>query len=276
MQTKTCVALLKNDWPLENHDGVTLILSPLLKRVNFLVHAFTTRLGGCSPAPMASFNLGRHRPDEEGRKDAMNNRNTLCRLFGLEANMLSVPGQYHSTNIHILPGHSEPGPFYFPGVDALATGTDRQPVLMHFADCVPVLLVDTVRRKVCAIHAGWRGTAGGIVSRSVRLMKEQLGSRPQDIVAAVGPAIGSCCFETGNEVVEALTGTVTDCDPLIIYKNGRPYPDLKAFNALQLREAGVDNIDVTSWCTACHPELFYSHRQSGGQTGRQGMLACII
>ncbi len=276
MQDKVTEALAKNYWPLEKHGGLTLVLSPLLKNVNFLVHAFTTRLGGESPEPLDSFNLGRHWASEESRADAMENRRKLCELFALDANKLAVPGQRHSSNIHILQDQMQPGPFHFPGIDAIACAQVQQPVLLHFADCVPVVLVDTARRKVCVIHAGWRGTASDIVKKSVKLMVEQWDSSPGDIAAAIGPAIGSCCYETGDEVVEKLSQTVADPALLTHYKNGKPFPDLKAFNALQLLEAGVQNIDVTSWCTACHSELFYSHRQSGGKTGRQGVLACLI
>jgi polyphenol oxidase len=276
MQDSLSEALKRNDWPLEKHGELTLVLSPLLKRVDFLVQAFTTRLGGKSPSPLDSFNLGRHGLSEESRLDAMQNRRRLCQVFSLDAGMLAVPGQHHSTNIQVLEKQLQPGPFYFPGIDAIATAAREQPVLLHFADCVPVMLVDRVKKQVCVVHAGWRGTAGGIVSKSVRLMEEQLGSRPADIVAAVGPAIGPCCYETGEEVVKGLAGTVSDPSLLISYRDGRPFPDLKAFNAMQLLEAGVHDIDVASWCTACHPELFYSHRQSGGKTGRQGVLACLI
>jgi YfiH family protein len=276
MQDKTSAALRKNDWPLEVHGEITLVLSPLLKSLDFVAHAFTTRRGGGSPAPLDSFNLGRHWPSDESKNDAMENRRKLCSLLSIDANKLAVPGQQHTSNIHVVDELLEPGPYQYPGIDALATAQKKQPVLLHFADCVPVMLVDTAKRKICVIHAGWRGTAGSIVKKSVELMVEQMDCRPADIAAAVGPAIGSCCYETGQEVVDGLSQTVKTAEALIPFKNGKPYPDLKAVNAMQLLEAGVQNIDVSSWCTACHPDVFYSHRQSGGQTGRQGALACLI
>ncbi|MBX9686629.1 MAG: peptidoglycan editing factor PgeF [Candidatus Obscuribacterales bacterium] len=268
-------ALTRSDWPLESFNGMTLALSPLLKSVDFLSHAFTTRLGGKSRTPLDSFNLGRHWPCDESKADAMQNRRQLCEIFAIDADSLAVPAQQHTNNVHLIDRELSGGPFQFPAIDALATAVKEQPLLLHFADCVPVILVDRVKKNICVIHAGWRGTAGGIVKNSLELMLEKMGSKPQHIAAAIGPAIGSCCFQTGGEVPQQLEKTVQNSDGLVEYKNDSAYPDLKAFNAMQLLDSGVEDIDVSNWCTACHPEIFYSHRQSGGQTGRQGALACI-
>lgn len=263
-----------NEWPLVKTGALTLIQSPLLNSVEGLKHAFTTRLGGDTPEPLNWFNLGRHWPTEESRHEAMKNRKILCDALGLDATQLTVPGQQHTTNIYLLKEGSEKG-LALPSYDAVATQAPKHPILLHFADCVPVMVVDKQQRALCVIHAGWRGTAGGIVTKAVQLLTAALGCNPKNMVAAVGPAIGRCCYETGDEVPQKLSATVSHPDDLIDYKNGKPHPDLKAFNARQLEEAGVDQVDVTAWCTACRPDLFYSHRQSGGKTGRQGALACL-
>ncbi len=278
MADKRQLALEKNEWPLEEINGITLCPSPLLKSLKSIVHTFTTRKGGGTPAPLDSFNLGRHWNTDESKVDAMENRRVLCDLFGIESQKLAVPGQQHTNNVHILKAEEtqSPGPYQFAAIDAVATDLQRQPVLLHFADCVPVMLVDEKKKKICVIHAGWRGTASSIVKKSVELMVNEMDSKPGDIYAAVGPAIGSCCYQTGEEVVLQLNETVENGDELILRKDGNPFPDLKAFNARQLLESGVRNIDVSGWCTACHPETFYSHRQSGGVTGRQGAMACLI
>lgn len=279
MNDLTAKALSKRDWPLEQVEELTLVKSPLLKTLDSVAHAFTTRKGGGSPLPLDSFNLGRHWNTDESREDAMKNRKRLCDLLGLNSSELAVPGQQHTNNIHFISAKDglAPGPFHFPAIDAVATDRRQQPVLLHFADCVPVMLVDPKKQKICVIHAGWRGTAASIVKKSAELMCDELDCNPSDIYAAIGPAIGTCCYETGNEVIDGLKSTVKNSDSLVEYKNNAPHPDLKAFNAMQLLEAGVEatNIDVSNWCTACHPEIFYSHRQSGGQTGRQGALACL-
>ena len=263
-------ALAKNDWPVRQQAGLPLIFSPLLSELKFLVHAFTTRRGGTSSPPLDSFNLGRHWGSEESRADAVFNRQRLCAALGVNFNRLVVPGQVHSTNIAWV-GEPE----RLPSVDGLATVTPETPMLLHYADCVPVIIADSTLQALVVLHAGWRGTAGGIASRAVRLLKESLDLDPNAMAAAVGPAIGSCCYPTGEDVCEQLLSSVENKSALVRWEDGKPYPDLKAINAMQLLEAGVGKVDVTSWCTACHPQLFYSHRQSGGKTGRQSAIACI-
>ncbi len=267
-------ALKQNEWPLSKHGELTLVKSPLLDAIDSLQHAFTTRLGAGSAEPLNWFNLGRHWKTDESCEDALRNRRLLCAELGLDADLMTVPSQQHTANIFTLEPETQPG-LSLPALDGVATDRESHPVLLHFADCVPVMIYDPKKKALCVMHAGWRGTAGGIVTNGVKLLQSRYGSDPSDIVAAVGPAIGSCCYETGPEVVEQLSTTVGDGRALIVEKNGKPHPDLKAFNAMQLLEAGVKEIDVSAWCTSCHPEIFYSHRQSGGQTGRQGAIAAI-
>jgi YfiH family protein len=272
--TLAAKALEKHPWPIEEIGGLSLIRSPKLNATGQLIHAFTTRHGGNSPTPLDSFNLARHWNTEESRTDAMHNRGILCGALGLDAEALTVPGQVHSTNIFHLESEKDHGT-RLPDYDGVISARVGWPILLHFADCVPVMLFDTEKRVLAVLHAGWRGTAGGIASKGMQFLKETFQSDPRHVIGAVGPAIGSCCYETGENVPSALAGTVSNIEPFITRKNGKPHPDLKAINAMQLLEAGAGQVDVTQWCTACHPETFYSHRQSGGKTGRQGALACI-
>jgi polyphenol oxidase len=268
-------ALQTNQWPLQEVAGLTLVLSPLLSGIDGLIHAFTTRMGGTSEQPLQWFNLGRHWDTEQSRQDAMTNRKRLCDAFGLDADRLTVPWQQHTANILAF-GGTDPHPgSHLPELDGVATTKTEYPLLLHFADCVPVIIYDPEHNALCVMHAGWRGTAGGIVSNGVNLLHERFGSNPADMLAAVGPAIGSCCYQTGMDVADQLAKTVANATPLIRRQDEHAYPDLKAINAMQLLEAGVEQVDVTNWCTACNPEIFYSHRQSGGRTGRQGAMACL-
>lgn len=276
MSTTTILqrALHKNPWPVAEIGGLNLIQSPLLKKIDSLVHCFTTRHGGSSPEPLQWFNLARHWDTEESRTDAMKNRDILCEALGLDAKRLTVPGQQHTNNIFVLEeGDCGRNPLF--ELDGVVTNAPNHPILLHFADCVPVMIYDWKKQVLCVLHAGWKGTASGIVSKGVKLLIEKYGTVPADIVAAVGPAIGTCCYPTGDEVIEKLSQTIGGIDGLVEWRDDKPHPDLKAINAMQLLEAGVQDVDVTDWCTACHPDIFYSHRQSGGKTGRQGALACI-
>lgn len=263
-------SLKKSEWIIEERGGLKLIFSPLLKTMPELTHAFTTRLGGSSPEPLDSFNLGRHFPSPESKEDALNNRARLCQVLSVDASGLSVPAQIHSASISWI---NKPDNRL--EKDGVATSTFEIPILLHYADCVPIIVADPKLKVICVIHAGWRGTAGGIATAAVKLLTQVANSKPSDLIAAIGPAIGSCCYPTGDDVVAKLCQTVSDGQELIVHKDGKPHPDLQAFNALQLLEAGVAKIDVCSFCTCCRKDLFYSHRRDNGQTGRQGALACL-
>lgn len=278
MQTRNSLmrALKTQDWHLVKRGNLTVLQSPLLAAQKDFVHAFTTRDGGNTPAPYHSFNLGRHIKDEDLRRDAMANRESLCQAMGISHHKLKVPGQVHSGNVQVVHCGEEPD---LAGVDGLVTEDGNLPLLLHFADCVPVMIFETEKKLVGIVHAGWRGTAQAIARNAVELMVDRWGGRPQAMVAAVGPAIGPCCYPTGVEVVEQLMATVPvspeDGSQLVDRSGEQPRPNLKAINALQLLSAGVAEVDVASLCTACRPDLFFSHRQSGGTTGRQGALAYL-
>ncbi len=261
----------KNQWQVKEIDGLPLLFSTALKTVPWLSHAFTTRHGGNSVEPLESFNLARHWETAESKEDAMRNRERLCRALSLDHGKLAVPNQQHTSNVLWVDAHNATSANYT-GIDALATQTPGQSLLLHFADCVPIIMVDPQSRAISVIHAGWRGTASGIVGNAIRVLVER-GCNVANIIVAIGPAIQHCCFETGPDVAHQLATSAHSGGELIMWKDERPYPDLQALNALQAYEAGVGLVDVSAWCTACHPELFYSHRKSGGRTGRQGAIA---
>jgi YfiH family protein len=282
-------ALTTSEWLTVSRGALKLLQSPLLleEEINGLRHAFTTRHGGQTPAPYDSFNLGRNVADGALKANALANREVLCEALGFNHAVMKVPGQVHSGHVvRIVDAQSEPD---LSSVDALATDLVDVPLLLHFADCVPVMIYDKKAKLLAIAHAGWRGTAQSIVKNSVAMLI-QMGGSPNDMIAAVGPAIGTCCYPTGGDVVDQLMATVGGLDLAADEDSGRKYlveqraegeglsvrPNLKAINALQLLQSGVRSVDVSSLCTSCHPELFYSHRQSGGKTGRQGAIACLM
>ena len=164
-------------------------------------------------------------------------------------------------------------------VDGLVPDIPGVSLVVFGADCLPVLFYDPVRRVAAAAHAGWRGTAAGIVERAVEKMAFY-GSRPEDILAAIGPGISRCCFETHEDVPNAMTSALGVCatpyiDPI---ENGKFKVDLKGINAMRLERAGLlpEHIAVSGDCTACHPEKYWSHRVTNGVRGSQAAVIELL
>ena len=161
----------------------------------------------------------------------------------------------------------------YPECDALVTATPGVALLVFTADCTPILLHDPVTGAVGAAHAGWRGTAAAIAARTVEAMCREFGSRPSDIRAAIGPNIGQCHFETDADVPEAMVSALGDAaNAHITQKGEKYYVNLKEINALFLRRAGVERIEISKACTMCAPDRFWSHRVTHGDRGSQGAI----
>jgi hypothetical protein len=147
---------------------------------------------------------------------------------------------------------------------------------MRFADCVPVLLYDPVRAAVAMAHAGWLGTVRGASRVAVEIMISQFGSRPGDILAAIGPSIGPDHYEVGQDVLDQVAAAFGDeAKGLVERRDGRSYLDLWASNRFQLQQAGVKHVEVAGLCTACHTDDWFSHRAEVGRTGRFGALIAL-
>jgi len=217
---------------------------------------FSTREGGVSAGPYASLNLGRMTGDDVERVDE--NRRLLCDEIGADAELLALNRQVHSTVVH----RAERGSRGVPG-DGLWTDEPGQPVLAMTADCLSIALARADGPPgVAVLHAGWRGLLAGIVAAGT----DALGGRLQ---AAIGPAIGPCCYEVGEEVsgpfAEAFGADVVDGGKLDLWTAAE-----RALNA-----AGVDNVLRTDLCTFCNPERFFSHRRTGKPRGVQGVIARV-
>ncbi len=219
--------------------------------------AFSTREGGVSEGPYASLNLGRMSGDDVDRVDE--NRRRLCAEIGGDPLRLALNRQVHSTVVH----RAEPGARGKPG-DGLWTEEPDVPVLALTADCVPIALarVGGDRPGVAVLHVGWRGLLAGIVAQGA----EALGGR---LHAAVGPAIGPCCYEVGADVSEPFAAAY---GPDVL--RGRNL-DLWSAADRALREAGVEEVERVDLCTHCNPELFFSHRRTGLPRGGQGVIARV-
>lgn len=237
-------------------------------------HCFTTRRGGVSRGYLESMNIGTHRGDP--MENVIENYRILCRELGMEAEDLVLSHQVHS-DIVLAVDRQDCGAGLFrealPECDALVTDTPGVGLVVFTADCTPILLHDPVTGAVGAAHAGWRGTASGIAARTVEQMVRRYGCRPEDIRASIGPNISACCFETDADVPRAMLEQVgPEAQAMIRQQGDKYYVNLKEINALHLRRCGVEQIDISSACTACDPDRFWSHRITGGLRGSQGAI----
>lgn len=193
-------------------------------------------------------------------------REALHKEFRMEEDKIYLPIQKHTNQIHVLESNIDP-------VVADAVMTDRSDVLIGIivADCVPVLVYDRNRKIICAVHAGWKGTAGGILEKALLLMMKRFNARPDDILVSIGPSIKKCSYEVDAHVKDAVenkTGQGNYIDP----KGDKYMVDLAEANRIQAVNSGVPekNIWKSEDCTFCNPEKYYSYRYAKETTGRQG------
>lgn len=250
--------------------------SPLLGGVR---HGFSTRRGGVSAAPWDTLNLRTGCGDSQAHLEE--NYRRLCGAVGVSAERTVLARQVHETTVRRCTA-DDAGKGLFRErdytADALITDQPELPLVVFSADCGILLLHDPVRRAVGAVHAGWRGCAGGLPEKAVRAMAEAYGSRPGDIRAALGPCIGPCCFETDGDVPAAMAAALgAAAEPFLERRGAKYHVDLAGLNRLWLQNAGVapEHIDACGLCTACRPDLFWSHRRMGEARGVQGAVIAL-
>jgi YfiH family protein len=236
---------------------------------------FTTRMGGVSGKPYDSMNMGGHTGDK--RRNIRVNVSLLEKSLGVK--YAGAARQVHGSNVIIL---KKGGAGKIPGLlikklinteaDALITDIPSLAVGVRIADCAGTVIIDPVKKVVAAVHSGWRGIANKIPSISVKLMKKNFGSKPADLIAAVSPAIGPCCYEVGGDVLKMKKQKIYR--GVFSEKNGRQYMDLwkGVGNLLEKEGLKKNNIHLCSMCTFDNPRLFYSHRRDMGKTGRMMAL----
>ena len=238
-------------------------------------HCFTTRLGGVSQGYLESLNLGIHRGDS--LENVVENYRILGNAVGFTPEQTVFTRQTHTDIVRVVDGsHMGEGLYreVEPECDALVTGTPGVALCAFTADCTPILLQDPVTGAVGAVHAGWRGTVAGIAAKTVEAMVREYGSKTENIRAAIGPNIAQCCFETGEDVPDALRELLgREAEAFIEPRGEKFYVDLKGANAKILQNAGVKHVEQSCSCTACRPDRFWSHRKVGLQ---RGSLAAII
>lgn len=262
--------------------GIKFFTSELLESQAEVQALVTSRHGGVSTGPFASLNLGGKTEDDP--QNVRENRKRVASLFEKEAKQLVFAKQIHSANIAQVPKGFEGGAF--DDADALITDARQTPLVILTADCAAVFLYDAHNHVIGIAHAGWRGTVAGIAADTVRRMHAAYGSFPHDIIACIGPSIGPCCYEVGDEVINAVGEAMSEhMDEVLVEPDmasagsfrvsvnaGRKHFDLWRANEIMLAEVGVPEaqIEISRLCTSCRTDLFYSHRAEKGITGRFG------
>ena len=258
-----------NEFYYKNTNGlITLHCAPL---DDIAVHCFTTRKGGVSTGYLAQTNLSFSRED---RETVLENYRRICAAEGFCMERMTLTDQTHTDTVRLVDeatagmGMSKPGDIT--DTDGLITRLANTPLAVFVADCAPVLMADKHSGAVAAVHSGWRGTLKGIAARALEQMHAAYGTRTEDVIAAVGPCIGGCCYEVGQDFKDAFGGK---WEHLFTPKGEKYHFDLKEANRLVLQEAGVGEIYVTDECTCCKPDLLFSHRAT---KGKRGNMAGII
>ncbi len=274
-------------WTERTSRGVRILQVPAFTKIPWLMHGFSTRPGGASDVDGEKvLNLGA--VEWDSRENVEENKRRFQSALGANDLTLVSLHQIHSDVVRSF----QSAPAKQCKGDASATNRPGLLLGVRTADCAPVLVVDPKRRVVAAIHAGWRGTLQRIVTKAIGQMQMEFACRPQDLLAAIGPTIGGCCYEVGTEVASAFAAkfanaaeffdelrTGDEPNPLqwlnMMPPGHQPPPnkvllDLPKANRLQLLEAGVlaQNIFVSDLCTACRCDLLFSYRKEGPRSGR--------
>jgi YfiH family protein len=257
--------------PFDELNGLRLFRFESLRSTG-LVHALFTRRGGVSPVPWASLNVGAMVGDEPDRVSA--NRRLSLEALGLPAESVFDVWQVHSADVVLASGPRREAPAV--QGDGIVTDRGGISLMMRFADCVPILLFDPVRRSIGIVHAGWLGTVRQIVRQAIVRMMDEFGSRPADVRAGIGPSIAAHHYPVGPEVVESFRKSFgADAEPHLTQGTGGTHLDLWSATEHLLRREGVEQVEVAGLCTACDTEDWYSHRAEGGRTGRFGAVIAL-
>jgi len=259
---------------------------PVLSEIPFIIHGFSTRLGGVSTGMFSSMNLGSDScPYQDDPQNIRENILIMAESIGVDPESLVLSDQVHKTNIRIVDENDRGKGFMRPRdykeIDGLITDTPNITLVTKYADCVPLFFVDPKRKAVGLSHSGWKGTVGRIGMITVREMNRAFGSKPEDIIAVIGPSICAECYEIGEEVAEefrkAFSINGNDENILSVNARGRYQCNLWEANRRVLSDAGLlpENIHISGVCTCCNSDLFFSHRKTRGQRGSLAAFLAI-
>lgn len=264
------------------HAGVPFLQYPLFQQTGEVIHGVSTRLGGVSEGIYASMNLGFSTGDH--KKNILENYHRFAKAIGTDVKKMTCSQQTHTTNVRICSeedfGKGVVIARDYTDVDGLITNIPGQCLVTFYADCVPLMFVDPVKKVIASSHSGWRGTVGKIGEVTVRKMVESFGCRPEDILAAVGPSICQDCYEVSEDVILEFNAVFPEEYWNDIYykkANGKYQLNLWKANEYILLDAGIkkEHLAVTNVCTCCNPELLFSHRASHGKRGSLAVFLAL-
>ena len=264
------------------NNGVPYISYRILDDIPWLKNAVSTRLGGVSKDYLASMNLGFIRGDLD--ENVIRNHEIFANVIGVNPKNIVTGNQTHTTNVKVVTKDDCGKGIYrdrnYTDIDGLITNEKGIVLATYYADCVPLLIVDTKNKAIGLSHSGWRGTVGKIGKVTIEKMGELYGTKPEDIVACIGPSICQKCYEISEEVAvqfkEAFPDNIKEI--LIDKGNGKYQLDLWECNRINFKEAGVlpENIKVTDICTCHNTDVLFSHRGHNGKRGNLGAFLSIV
>ena len=254
-----------------------------LSQINDIVHFSTTRVGGVSNGTYSSFNMGNFSDDSP--LNIHENRKILAQMFYMKMNDFIIPHQTHGTRVlkideeFLKLDHTTSIEIMY-GVDSIITDIRDKFLCVTTADCVPIIIFDKKTKAIAAIHAGWKGTSGKIVDKTISAMQKEYNSTPQDMFVGIGPAISQQNYEVGNEVIQEMSDNGIDLSHSNVctekYSTSKYHINLKEINRRELISLGVPeaNIETSQLCTFEKQELFFSARRQTVHSGR--MLTGIM
>ena len=280
-ETEKLPVLREQRIPLACGEELPLLTFPLLSGCDCVRHAFTTRAGGVSKAEWSSLNLSFTRGDEP--KDVQENFRRVAEAFGVMPEQIVCSMQTHTTNVRRVyakdGGTGVTRPLSWRDVDGLITN-ERQVLLATFyADCVPLYFVDPVHHAIGLSHSGWRGTVARMGAVTIDAMAEQFGSRPEDLLCAIGPSVCQNCYEVSGDVAKQFREEFPDAGEELLVPTDEEHYQLNLWEANKrvMLEAGVlpEHLQVTDLCTCCNPHNLFSHRFSKGRRGNLGAFLML-
>jgi YfiH family protein len=251
---------------------LTYLSADAFEQAGGIRHCFSTRQGGVSRGEFATLNLGPNRGDD--LDCVRKNYEILCAAIGTDPENVVLSKQTHQDRIiEVTPAMRGNGlyiPNQFTDADGLITREKNVALVVFFADCVPVMLYDPKEKVIASIHSGWRGTILKIARKGVEKMVEDYGCRRENILACIGPSIGPCCYEVGQEVATAFLHVFpNEKGTIVMSKEGKHHLDLWRANESLLLDGGIrpEHITVAQECTGCHTDRYFSHRRMGDKRG---------